>query len=126
MVVVHLIGDLFLSNQSRLGGSMSLADTMNFANVASFAVRYPSTAEIIILKILSNGPERYGLELVQESNGWLKRGTVYATLYRMQKEDWIIGRQDKLPGVSGIPKVKYQLSSKGRRILEGAEQIQNA
>jgi DNA-binding PadR family transcriptional regulator len=42
-----------------------------------------SATERLILSLLTDG-ERYGLELVEQSSGTLKRGTVYVTLQRMQ------------------------------------------
>jgi len=89
-------------------------------------VRCPSDTELIIFELLSDDSEKYGLELVQKSNGELKRGSVYVFLSRMQSENWIIGRIDKIPGDSGSPRVKYRLSPKGRHVLKAMRQLQTA
>jgi len=84
---------------------------------------FPSGMQLLILQLLADGRGRYGLELVRESNGKLKRGTIYTTLYRMQKEGWLIPEQDMTPGLSGIPKTRYSLSEKGGRILGAVAQL---
>ncbi len=49
-------------------------------------IRLPSRTETLILDLLRQGRERYGLELVEASGGRVKRGTVYVTLGRMEEK----------------------------------------
>ena len=53
-------------------------------------VRLPSMSatESLILEQLRDR-ERYGLELVEASNGRLKRGSVYVTLARMEAKGFV-------------------------------------
>ena len=47
-----------------------------------------SRTERLILELLS-GEEMFGLQLVEQSKGALKRGTVYVTLGRMQDKGYV-------------------------------------
>ena len=49
-----------------------------------------SKKEALIATMLSAGRPLYGLELVAESDGALKRGTVYVTLGRMEEKGWLV------------------------------------
>lgn len=54
-----------------------------------------SRKEAIILEMLVGGRrELYGLEMVNFSEGNLKRGTIYVTLQRMQEKGLIDSRQE--------------------------------
>ena len=66
---------------------------------------------------LLRGRERYGLELVDASNGSLKRGSVYVTLARMEEKGFVESRQEERePGVSGLPRRLYRATSYGRKV----------
>lgn len=75
------------------------------------------TKERLILELLAEGP-RYGLELVELSNGALKRGTVYVTLGRMEAKGLVESDQEPLsPGAIGLPRRVYRPTALGVRML---------
>ena len=65
-----------------------------------------STTERMIVELLASHEELFGLQMVQLSEGRLKRGTVYVTLGRMQEKGYLESRQEPLPeGAIGLPRV---------------------
>jgi len=60
----------------------------------------------------------YGLQLVEHSDGTLKRGTVYVTLGRMEAKGFVESDEQALPpGGIGLPRRIYRLTSVGERVL---------
>ena len=81
-----------------------------------------SRKEAIVLELLVSRGELYGLELVAESEGHLKRGTVYVTLGRMEDKGYVEGRQTPAPmGAGGLPRRRYRATALGSRALEALE-----
>ena len=77
-----------------------------------------SKKEHLILQLLVDRQEMYGLELVAASKRRLKRGTVYVTLGRMEDKDYITSRlEDAPPNAGGLPRRVYQPTALGRRVL---------
>jgi PadR family transcriptional regulator len=77
-----------------------------------------SAKESIILELLIQRDELYGLQLVSASKRKLKRGTVYVTLARMEDKGYITSRLEAAPAdVGGMPRRLYQATPLGRRIL---------
>jgi PadR family transcriptional regulator, regulatory protein PadR len=77
-----------------------------------------SAKESLILQLLIEHGERYGLQLVADSKRKLKRGTVYVTLGRMEEKGYIASRlTDPPPDTGGMPRRLYQATSLGRRVL---------
>jgi PadR family transcriptional regulator, regulatory protein PadR len=77
-----------------------------------------SAKERLILELLVASGPLYGLQLVQESDGNLKRGTVYATLARMEAKGLVASEQEAQPvGAIGLPKRIYRPTPQGRRVL---------
>jgi DNA-binding PadR family transcriptional regulator len=78
-----------------------------------------SATERAILDLLSSGPELFGLQLVQQSQGALKRGTVYVTLGRMHDKGYVESRTEPLPpGGIGLPRRLYRPTAFGLRVLD--------
>lgn len=76
-----------------------------------------SPKELLILNLLADGHERYGLQLVDASVGALKRGTIYVTLGRMEDKGYVESRQeDPPPGAGGMPRRLYACTALGRRM----------
>ena len=76
-----------------------------------------SPTEHLILELLS-GDEMFGLQLVEESNGALKRGTVYVTLGRMEAKGLVESQQEPVPpGGIGLPRRIYRPTALGERML---------
>ena len=75
-----------------------------------------STKEKVILALLVP-QERYGLELVQLSDGKLRRGTVYVTLQRMEAKGLLESYvKTKPPTESGIARRLYRVATYGGRV----------
>jgi PadR family transcriptional regulator, regulatory protein PadR len=76
-----------------------------------------SGKETVILDLLSGGREKYGNQLVAESDGQLKRGTVYVTLDRMEDKGFVESRLEGRPtGASGMPRRLYKVTAFGSSV----------
>jgi PadR family transcriptional regulator, regulatory protein PadR len=83
-----------------------------------------SRKEALILDLLAGAGDRYGLELVEASEGRLKRGTVYVTLSRMEDKGYVTSSQEaKAQGAIGLPRRVYRLTALGRRAREAWELV---
>jgi DNA-binding PadR family transcriptional regulator len=72
----------------------------------------------LILELLVSSGPMYGLQLVEQSNGALKRGTVYVTLGRMEAKRYVESEQESLPpGAIGLPRRLYRPTALGERML---------
>ncbi|NOX72353.1 MAG: PadR family transcriptional regulator [Alphaproteobacteria bacterium] len=80
-----------------------------------------SKLEYAILDLLRSGRERYGLEMVRDSGGVLKRGSIYVTLSRMQKKGYVASRQENEPKDPGLPLRLYKISGLGQRMLNASD-----
>jgi DNA-binding PadR family transcriptional regulator len=78
-----------------------------------------SAKEAEILRLLIANGEMYGLELVTQSSGKLKRGTVYVTLSRMAEKGYVTSRIEDV--VSGPPRRLYSASGQGARVFRSLE-----
>lgn len=74
--------------------------------------------EATVLRLLARGRERHGLELERESDGVLKRGTIYVLLGRMVEKGLVVSRvEEKNPTAAGLPRRFYKSTEYGRRAL---------
>jgi DNA-binding PadR family transcriptional regulator len=80
-----------------------------------------SVKEALILRLLIDKGEMYGLELVNEAGGELKRGTVYVTLGRMADKGYVESRTIPQDDGSGMPKRLFQATGYGIRVLNAWE-----
>jgi DNA-binding PadR family transcriptional regulator len=77
-----------------------------------------SNKERLILELLISGA-RYGLQLVDESGGQLKRGTVYVTLGRMEQKGLVNSHHEPATAhPEAIPRRMYRATPYGRRVLD--------
>ena len=76
-----------------------------------------SATESLILDLL-RGQDMYGLQLVTESKGALKRGSVYVTLGRMEEKGFIESRPEATSGHPGLPRRRYRATGLGMRVLD--------
>lgn len=84
-------------------------------------VRIPTLPpkEALILDLLIEHEDLYGLQLVAASKRQLKRGTVYVTLGRMEEKGYIASRLEEAPpDAGGLPRRVYAPTAYGRRVLE--------
>ncbi len=78
-----------------------------------------SLKERVILELLVEKGQMYGLQLVSDSHGELKRGTVYVTLGRMENKGLVESEPEKLTDDSGlVPRRMYRATAFGVRVLE--------
>src|SRR5260221_13945256 len=85
-------------------------------NDMSRSVPRLSATERLILDLLRED-ELFGLQLVERSQGALKRGTVYVTLGRMQEKGYVESRTEPLPpGAIGLPPRWYRPTASGLRV----------
>ena len=81
-------------------------------------IRSLSPKEFLILDLLVQEGELYGLQLVKASRKRLKRGTIYVTLGRMEEKGYVESRLEDSPAkTGGLPRRLYTLTSFGRRVL---------
>ena len=77
-----------------------------------------SATERLIIELLTEHEELFGLQMVELSGGRLKRGTVYVTLGRMQEKGYLESRQEPLPpGAIGLPRRLYRPTGFALRAL---------
>jgi len=74
-----------------------------------------SRKEFKILELLIAKGEMFGLEMVEASEGELKRGTIYVTLQRMGDKGYTESRP--MPEI-GIPRRKYWATGLGERVYQ--------
>ncbi len=85
-----------------------------------------SRKERLILELLINQGEMYGLEMVKTVPHDLKRGTVYVTLGRMADKGYVDSRQAKEPGDPGLPKRLFRATGHGQRVFQAWELARTA
>ena len=74
--------------------------------------------ERFVLELLAAEGPMYGLQLVEHSDGTLKRGTVYVTLGRMEAKGLVESQQEPVPpGGIGLPRRIYRPTALGERML---------
>ena len=75
-----------------------------------------SRTESLVMELL-RGRERYGLELVDRSDGALKRGSVYVILARMEEKGFVESRlEDRPPNAGGMARRLYRATPYGRKV----------
>ena len=76
-----------------------------------------SRKEMLILEMLVSTGEMFGLEMVEASDGSLKRGTIYVTLQRMWDKNYVESREEPrtMPEI-GIPRRKYKATGLGEMV----------
>lgn len=80
--------------------------------------------EALILELLMDEAELYGLQLVAASKGRLKRGTVYVTLGRMEEKGFITSRLESAPAdEGGLPRRIYEPTAFGKKVLSAYAQV---
>ena len=81
-----------------------------------------SGIEFLIMEMLERNGEMFGLEMVDSSDGALKKGTIYVTLGRMVDKDLLESRtSDDASGAQGQVRF-YSATEWGRRVFK-AQQI---
>jgi PadR family transcriptional regulator PadR len=86
----------------------------------------PSSKEVVVLDLLAGETELYGLEMVDTSQGALKRGTIYVTLSRMEKKGYVESWLDQATPSQGPPRRLYRITLLGRRALRTWRMVNRA
>ncbi len=85
---------------------------------------FPSLSgkEFLIMEMLLNEGDMFGLEMVDESGGRLKKGTIYVTLQRMMDkkllESW---EEERNEAENGIARKLYTPTDYGERVFKAQE-----
>ena len=75
--------------------------------------------QAVILGLLQATEWMYGLELIKESGGILKRGTIYVLLDRLEDDGFIRSKKrEPKPGEQGPARRVYKLTGSGARALD--------
>lgn len=92
--------------------------------MATLRVPTLSSKEAVVLQLLAQHGEMYGLQLVTSSRRRLKRGTVYVTLGRMEEKGYVRSRLEAPPSnTGGLPRRLYQATALGRRVLSAWSRV---
>lgn len=82
-------------------------------------------AAVLTQLVSAGGRELFGLEMVRDSNGLLKLGTVYVTLGRLEEKGFVTSRKEDA-SVEPVPRRLYRVTGEGRRALAVYEASRNA
>jgi DNA-binding PadR family transcriptional regulator len=83
---------------------------------------FATEAEIKVLTILAEDVGLYGLEIVRQSNGTVKRGGVYVILNRLEERGLVWSRVSRT-GNPGLPRPRYGITEAGERMLKAWLQV---
>jgi DNA-binding PadR family transcriptional regulator len=73
-----------------------------------------STHEALILSLLSGKTKgTYGSELIHESGGKLKRGSVYALLYRLEEAGLVKATEEPPTSEYSLARTRYRITGAG-------------
>ena len=99
----------------------------SYTNMTGPDIPRLSPTEFVVMNLLvSARGEMYGLQLVEKSNGNLKRGTIYVTLGRLEEKGYISSRREADDPGAGSPRSQRRLykptglGTKVFRALDGA------
>lgn len=83
---------------------------------------FPAGNERLVLELLRDKPQgKYGLELVDASEGRLRRGSVYVVLGRMVEKGFVKSEvKQSAKAQPGLPRPIYEITALGQRALQAA------
>lgn len=85
---------------------------------------FPTLAEMRVMQILQDAPKGlYGLQIVECSNGEIKRGSVYVLLGRLEEKGFVEVKRSEESNYPGLPRPHYRLNGYGSRVLATAETL---
>lgn len=86
---------------------------------------WPTKTEMTVLSLLMNSPQGlYGLEVVEQSNKEVKRGSVYVLLGRLEEKGYVERTTPKVDAsYPGLPRPIYKITAPGRKVLALADQL---
>ena len=77
-----------------------------------------SGVEYLIMELLEENGEMFGLEMVQQSEGELKKGTIYVTLGRMADKGLVTSWTESESTEPGGSRRIYQATDYGERVFK--------
>lgn len=81
----------------------------------------------VLEMLIQSKRELFGLEMVEASNGELKRGTIYVTLQRMQEKGLVDSKPEPRTAPEiGIPRRLYSVSGYGQRVYRAYQAARQA
>jgi len=81
-----------------------------------------SGKEFLIMEMLLENGEMFGLEMVDNSGGDLKKGTIYVTLGRMEGKGLLDSHEEERPeNENGIARRLYSPTEYGQRVFKSQE-----
>lgn len=76
---------------------------------------------LIMNMLIGSRRPMYGLELVDQSGGELKRGTIYVTLNRLEDKGYVNSKKEpETPGIAS-PRRLYKPTGLGEKVFRGIE-----
>ena len=85
---------------------------------------WPTPSEMVVMRILqSHARGAYGLQIVGDSDGWVKRGYVYVLLGRLEEKGYVSVSRQRRSDHPAPARPTYQLTGVGSRVLAAAEAI---
>jgi DNA-binding PadR family transcriptional regulator len=75
-----------------------------------------SKNEALILSLLTNEREMYGLEMVKKSDGKLKLGTIYVALSRLEDKGLAESRKE-IEATLVVPRRLYKITGTGLKVI---------
>jgi DNA-binding PadR family transcriptional regulator len=87
---------------------------------------WPTKTEMTVLSLLMNAPQGlYGLEVVEQSNKEVKRGSVYVLLGRLEEKGYVERTTPKVDAsYPGLPRPIYKITAPGRKVLALSDQLE--
>ena len=86
-------------------------------------MKHCTNKELDILRLLASRPDGlYGLQLVELSDGQIKRGSVYVYLSRLKDDKLVRVKKTPAPdGYGGLPRPIYRITGHGQRVLKAED-----
>jgi len=83
------------------------------------------TEYVILYLLVKKGRDpMYGLEMVADSDGKLKRGTVYVLLGRLEDKGFVKTQNEVAAGAAN-PRRLYRITAVGRKVFDAWSQVAN-
>ncbi len=81
-----------------------------------------SAKEFLVMEMLLKNGEMFGLEMVDASEGEIKKGTIYVTLGRMENKGLLTSYEEERKGnENGIARRLYSPTEYGERLYKAQE-----
>ena len=83
------------------------------------------TERLILEQLVNHPPGKYGLEIVNDSGGAVRRGSVYVLLERLEERGLIkCERNENTPKQGGLPRPIYSATGLGGKVLAAYELLE--